>query len=1343
MGDTLLQPAVPTAPEGQAFAGWYTADGKKFEDFGEVQAVSGNVNLYARFETAYYVFYLDREGKIIATQEYVDGDSVRTDEVLLSVGVDEALVGWSVEDDGTADEDLRINGANMTLYPVVKDAHWITFHSNGGSVVESMYVVTGGVTVEPEEPERTGYWFDGWYQNEELTEAFTFGSQLTENIDLYAKWTASQAQYKVVYWQENADDDGYTYTEMQVKTGTVGEEATYDRKNYTGFTLNTEKTEEAATTIAGDGTTVRNVYYERQRYTLTFQVYKSSGWYGGSWETVYSQDGIKYGAKTNTWWQEASNQNPDYLWYTSKNGSTFYTAEPTMPNNNLTVYGKEGRGSSVIYYYEKGTDNQIHEPFYVNTSGWSFTEEDYIQIPGFTHDSQSKRNNTYYIYYTRNSYDIDFNTNGGPSVSSVTNIPYEADISNRAPSSYQVGQTTKNVNGQTWYFAGWYDNEALAGEPYSFSGKTMPAHDLILYASWTTKTYTVTFDYNDGTGYKTQIDNVPYGSTVAEPEEPTREGYLFAGWTKDGAPFHFTTPISGNTTLVANWISSEGYTVRYDSNGGSAVSDPLVYAAGAKAEVQAQPATGPVNKLFLGWKSSADGKIYYPGDSITVPEGGVTLTAQWGDPQSTTKVIYNANGGTIKGGTTFTDTGLVINGVYTVIAEKPTRTNYTFLGWLLADGKTLVQPGDKIQVDADGGDAANTLTAQWKQSAYNVTYKLDGQIYDVDDVFDGSKNAGSTVTVAPKAEKPGYTVTDWTSEDVTISGGSFTMPDHDVILTATSKINTHDIIYKVDGVEVETFEDVPYGTELTEAQYGHTYTAPEGYTFSGWNKDLPASMPDADVVIEGTTIINKHTITYEIVGEYFTDPDYKVIENVAYGTKLSLIPDDMTKTGYSFSGWSGLPETMPDHDVTVTGSYTLNQYTITYWVDGKQVQQYTKVNYGTDLTSGYDYEPTPEQIPADKVFVGWMETLPDTMPATNLDLHAQLRDLFTADLTIRYVLKGTSTPIRADKTVTLTENAAAVNVKDLVYQTLSKDDVEGYYVYDSDTADGNYSYQYGDERNHVLTVYYTEQTYTVEASIVAENADNEPGGTITPTRETVNKGGDQAVTWTIDEGYEIVKVEVDGSVVSLDKNSYDFTNISANHTVKVTTRPIEYSVVFQRGESGKLEGSDYENSDWFWRLVDTVKSWILGEDQVASMNQYTYKFTIEDLNDGAALSAADIEARIFEKCGIGRDEGEETAGKPLKYAGNGDFRRGTEARIINNLEMRMRRRRSALFSRPRGHTTAAARRGAHIRRIQKSPGNAHITAFLRLLDGMSRSAPSRKSQQQTKRTRASRLILLL
>lgn len=104
----------------------------------------------------------------------------------------------------------------------------------------------------------------------------------------------------------------------------------------------------------------------------------------------------------------------------------------------------------------------------------------------------------------------------------------------------------------------------------------------------------------------------------------------------------------------------------------------------------------------------------------------------------------------------------------------------------------------------------------------------------------------------------------------------------------------------------------------------------------------------------------------------------------------------------------------------------------------------------------------------------------------------------------------------------------------------------------------------------MLTVYYTEQTYTVEASIVAENADNEPGGTITPTRETVNKGGDQAVTWTIDEGYEIVKVEVDGSVVSLDKNSYDFYQHQCEPHGEGDDRPIEYSVVFQRGESGKL-----------------------------------------------------------------------------------------------------------------------------------------------------------------------------
>ncbi len=98
----------------------------------------------------------------------------------------------------------------------------------------------------------------------------------------------------------------------------------------------------------------------------------------------------------------------------------------------------------------------------------------------------------------------------------------------------------------------------------------------------------------------------------------------------------------------------------------------------------------------------------------------------------------------------------------------------------------------------------------------------------------------------------------------------------------------------------------------------------------------------------------------------------------------------------------------------------------------------------------------------------------------------------------------------------------------------------------------------------------------------------------------------------------------------------------------------------------------------------------------------------------------------------------------MKYAGNGDFRRGTEARIIDDFEMRMRRRRSALFFTPtRPHNGGGAAERTHTQNTEGSPGNAHITAFLRLLDGMSRSALSRKSQQQTKRTRASRLMLLL
>ena len=98
--------------------------------------------------------------------------------------------------------------ADITLYPVVKQAKWITYDTNGGSIVNPDYVLYNGKTVEPKEPTKRGYTFDGWYTDKDCTSGneFTFGDTLASDITLYAKWTAAEASYKVVFWQQQVTD---------------------------------------------------------------------------------------------------------------------------------------------------------------------------------------------------------------------------------------------------------------------------------------------------------------------------------------------------------------------------------------------------------------------------------------------------------------------------------------------------------------------------------------------------------------------------------------------------------------------------------------------------------------------------------------------------------------------------------------------------------------------------------------------------------------------------------------------------------------------------------------------------------------------------------------------------------------------------------------------------------------------------------------------------------------------------------------------------------------------------------------------------------------------------------
>ena len=188
-------------------------------------------------------------------------------------------------------------------------------------------------------------------------------------------------------------------------------------------------------------------------------------------------------------------------------------------------------------------------------------------------------------------------------------------------------------------------------------------------------------------------------------------------------------------------------------------------------------------------------------------------------------------------------------------------------------------------------------------------------------------------------------------------------------LTVTEP-DSYTLTYMVDGKEYKSFT-VKYRESITPLE------APEkeGYTFSGWS-EIPMSMPAKDVVITGTFTVNSYTLTYKVDGEV-----YKTL-TVEYS--IALTPEaPPTKEGYTFSGWSEIPATMPAKDVVITGSFIINSYTITYVLDGE--------TYTTE-TLEYGAKIVPPVISGLEDYSIW-EDVPETMPAKDITIYGKAKEL--------------------------------------------------------------------------------------------------------------------------------------------------------------------------------------------------------------------------------------------------------------------------------------------------------------------------------------------------------------
>ena len=801
------------------------------------------ITVQAIFETVYTV-YFKHDGRTVATKELTDTQSsVSTGDVLVPVGADEKLTGWYFGEtryETVSTANFPAGSDTLTLTAKVDKGYWIHFNSAGGSYVAPQFVT--GNTIPPADPARPGFSFKGWY--EESGKQFTFGSQLTSNITLIARWESNTStKYTVIHWQEKADESGWSLHETETKTGGTGAQTAAAAKSYDGFTAQTITQQ----TINGDGSTIVNVYYKRNVYAVKFFTIKyEGGLLSGKYVKDKEIDSIritaKYGANISNMW-------PGGIWTTSPGGSTFQASIGTMPLGGDEFF-KTSQGSAEAYYYLESLagDYVLHHTDTGGASSSTVTNEDRYPITGFTcNTAKSAKNGAWYngakFYYDRNSYQIVFMNHGSKEKELVKK--YEQSIAD-------AGYTpTVPANMQDYTFGGWFDNQKCEGSAYVFTGKKMPAHNLTLYAKWVPKTYSVTVYDVDRTKILKTFD-VPMGVTILEsqmPEVTLGTGDSFLGWMdmQDHMPFHFDTRIHRDYKLYAKTGNAEQFMVTYVRGGGSgnAPVDSNKYARGAQAVVL--PATGvtpPTGKVFLYWSAAGDSTRYYPGGKLTVT-GNMTLTAVYGQTTEAVRVTYHSNFAPDKTDTTaeMPNNSKITQPRYTD-RDLPENPGYTFAGWnTQADGSGMTfRTGEKVLVDTMA--PGNHLYAIWAKGTgtpYEVHHyleRLEGAYPYVPNEKDNLRGETGAWTAAAAKSYNGFTPREFAQERIKADGSTVVKIFYDR--------NSYLLTYK-DSLSAGVYASQTY-------KYGAAVTAiadptKTGYTFTGWSPAVPDKMPPVALTV--------------------------------------------------------------------------------------------------------------------------------------------------------------------------------------------------------------------------------------------------------------------------------------------------------------------------------------------------------------------------------------------------------------------------------------------------------------------------------------------------------------
>ena len=426
-------------------------------------------------------------------------------------------------------------------------------------------------------------------------------------------------------------------------------------------------------------------------------------------------------------------------------------------------------------------------------------------------------------------------------------------------------------------------------------------------------TFTVTIE-TLGRGTVTGAGTYKEGETVSLTATPA-EGWHFVKWSDGTTSSNYSLTIDGDKTLSAEFARNS-YVVKFVVDETTISEQTLEYEA--KIEI-------PSVQEKEGYTFSGFGEV-----DETVPAHDVTYNGSY--IANKYKVTFIADGKIVS--ETEMEYGTEIN-----IPDAPVKEGYTFVGWGDVD-KTV--PAYDV-----------TYTAEYKINSYKLTYEVDGINYHSDDVV-----FGTTITPLAAPQKEGKTFSGWSEIPAT-------MPAHDVKITGSFSVNSYMVKFIVDD-KIIYEQSQAYGSKIVVPSADEK----EGYTFSGFG-EVDETVPAHDVTYIGSYVVNKYKVIFIADGKVVSETEME------YGTEIT-IPEAPAKEGHTFVGWGDVDKTVPAHDVTYTAEYKVNFYKLTYILNGELFAE-DSIAYGsvitprevenTDLGNFSGWEGLPDIMPAHDVVV--------------------------------------------------------------------------------------------------------------------------------------------------------------------------------------------------------------------------------------------------------------------------------------------------------------------------------------------------------------------------------------